>query len=41
MKKITYVLLLIAICFLALGIGVLINNQVSSSEALPQTQGHA
>jgi hypothetical protein len=40
MKKFTYVLLFIAICFLALGIGVLVNNQVNS-KAWPQTQGHA
>jgi hypothetical protein len=40
MKKITYVLLFIAICFLALGIGALVNNQLNS-KALPQTQGHA
>jgi len=40
MKKFTFVLLFMAICFLALGIGALINNQVNS-KALPQTQGHA
>jgi hypothetical protein len=40
MKYFTYVLLFIAICFLAMGIGTLVNNQLNS-KALPQTQGHA
>jgi hypothetical protein len=40
MKKITYVMLFIALCILALGIGVLVNNQLNP-KALPQTQGHA
>jgi uncharacterized protein YoxC len=40
MRKIAIALLFIAICFLALGIGVLVNNQLNS-RALPQTGGNA